>query len=323
MSGDTSENQERTERLVEEFDKRSADEVQAGSAGAERLRRMAATCKSRYGCDAIVVRAPGRVNLIGEHTDYNEGFVLPMAIDYDIRMAVGPRADRIVHLYSLDFETETTFDLDNIERDEENTWGNYVRAMAVELTKAGYLLRGMDGVVEGNIPVASGLSSSAAMEICAGLAFATVSQQSVGPVELAKLAQAAENNYMGVRSGIMDQFASRMGHTGYALFLDCRSLTFDLVPVPSDEYVFVVADSRQSRELAGSAYNERRAQCEAAVEVARGFLPAVTALRDVRGEDLPQLEERLDPLIYRRARHVVTENERTLQAVEALRGNDL
>jgi galactokinase len=298
MIHDTPEGRERTHRLLEEFGR-------------------------RFQGEPAVIRAPGRVNLIGEHTDYNEGFVLPIAIDHDVRFAVARRPDRIVRLYSLDFESETTFDLDDIQRDEVNNWANYVRGMAVELLKEGLLLHGMEGVIQGNVPIASGLSSSAAMEVATGMAFCVLSMQVVEPPCLAQLAQQAENNYMGVRVGIMDQFVSRVGHAGHALFLDCRSLEYELIPIRGEEYLFVVSNSRQSRELAGSAYNERRAQCEAAVEELRRSLPHVRALRDVTLGDLQRFGGSLDPVVYRRARHVVTENERVLQAVEALGTNDL
>lgn len=289
----------------------------------ERTRRLAAEYRRRFEGEPIIVRAPGRVNLIGEHTDYNDGFVLPIAIDHDVRFAVRARPDRIVRLHSLNFASETSFSLDDVERDPAHPWGNYIRGMALQLMRDGRLLSGMEGVVEGNVPIASGLSSSAAMEVAAGMAFLAVSQEVVQPRDLARMAQAAEVEYMGVRCGIMDQFVSRMGHPGHALFLDCRSLEYDLVPVPSDEHVFVATDSRQSRELAGSAYNVRRAQCEKAVEVLKTSLPQVAALRDVTLTELRSAADRLDPAVFRRARHVVTENARVLRAVEALRGGDL
>jgi len=323
MYHDTPEGRDRTWKLIEEFENRYRGDLEATKEGEERLRNLVAAGEKRSHCEVTVVRAPGRVNLIGEHTDYNDGFVLPIAIEMDVRFAVAPRPDRIVRLYSLDYGAETTFDLDAMERDAENAWGNYVRGMAVELSNAGYLLRGMDGVVSGNVPIGSGLSSSAAMEVAAGLALCAVSQQAVEPPRLAQLAQAAENNYMQVRCGIMDQFISRMGHPGHALLLDCRTLQNDLVPIPTGEYVFVVANSRKGRELADSAYNERRAQCEAAVAELATQQEGVTALRDVDPEMLERFAGRLDPVVYRRARHVVTENQRVLQAVEALRGGDL
>lgn len=289
----------------------------------ERTERLQAEFQTRYGGEPTIVRAPGRVNLIGEHTDYNDGFVLPIAIDFDVRFAVARRNDRLVRLYSVNFDEEITFDLDDLKPDEHAHWNNYVRGMAAELLARGSLLHGMDGVIEGNVPLASGLSSSAAMEVAAGMAFCTVSMVVVEPREMALLAQAAENNFMGVRVGIMDQFISRLGHPDHALFLDCRSLDYELVPVPGDEYCFVVANSRQSRELAGSAYNERRAQCEAAVEVVRRHKPHVRALREVTVADLERYGDELDPVVCRRAHHVVTENCRTQQAVHALKSGDL
>jgi galactokinase len=271
----------------------------------------------------LIVRAPGRVNLIGEHTDYNEGWVLPIAIEYDVRMAVFPTTDRTVCLRSLNYQAKTVFSLNEFEPDAEQQWGNYVRGVAEEMTKAGCLLRGIEGVVEGNVPIGFGLSSSAAMEVAAALAFEAVSQQTVDPVSMAQLCQAAENHYIGVRSGIMDQFASRMGHPGHAVFLDCRTLEYDLIPVPSEDYVFVVTNSGQSRELAGSAYNQRRAECEAAVEALRDCVPGIRTLRDAELHHLEASQDRLDPVVFRRARHVVTENARVHQAVEALRAADM
>jgi galactokinase len=287
------------------------------------LRHLLCEVRNRTNCEVLMVRAPGRVNLIGEHTDYNDGWVLPIAIEYDVRMAVFPTTDRSVCLRSLNYGGSTRFNLDGFDPDEKHPWGNYVRGVADELTKCGCLLRGMEGVVEGNVPMGAGLSSSAAMEVAAALAFEAVSQQTVDPVSLVRICQAAENNYIGVRSGIMDQFASRMGHPGHAVFLDCRTLEYDLIPIPSDEHVFVVANSGQSRELAGSAYNERRAQCEAAVEVLKQSRPEIKALRDVTPEELEAARERLDPVVYRRARHVVTENARVHQAVAALREDNV
>lgn len=322
MVQETPENLERTRTLVREFARRFGADLET-PAETENIRYLLEEVHRRTNCETIIVRAPGRVNVIGEHTDYNEGWVLPIAIDYDVRLAVYPRADREVILCSLDYHAEARFNLDQIEADPEQSWSNYIRGVADELTKAGYLLRGMEGVVEGNVPIGFGLSSSAAMEVAAALAFQAVSQQAVDPVTLVRICQAAENNFIGVRSGIMDQFASRMGHPGHAVFLDCRTLEHELIPVPSDEYLFVVTNSGQSRELAGSAYNERRAQCEAAVEALRGCVPNLKALRDVQIHHLESAQDQMDPIVYRRARHVVTENARVHAAVAALREGDM
>jgi galactokinase len=321
MHDETEASRLRTAHLVEAFEQRFGEHARSSGQGSA-ARRVLDEAQRRGGCKVLVVRAPGRVNLIGEHTDYNEGFVLPIAIDYDVRFAVCPRADRRVHLHSLDYDADTEFDLDDVQRDDQ-AWGSYARGVAVELMKAGYLVRGMEGVVQGNVPIGSGLSSSAAMEVASALAFCAASQQSVDPVELAKICQAAENHYVGVRSGIMDQFASRMGNPNHAIFLDCRSLEHELVPVQSDECVFVVTNSGESRELAASAYNERRAECEAAVEALKHCVPDVKSLRDVRPHHFTCAEKHLDPVILRRARHVVTENDRVLRAVQALREGEL
>lgn len=288
-----------------------------------RTRSIVRKFRDLFGGEPMLVRAPGRVNLIGEHTDYNGGFVLPIAIDRDVRFAVRRRHDRIVHIHSCDFGSETEFCLDDIHRDDEQSWGNYIRGMAVELTADGRLLHGMEGVVQGNIPVASGLSSSAAMLVGAGMAFLATSGEVVQPRELALMAQAAETQYVGVRVGIMDPFVSRLGHADHALFLDCRSLEFDLIPIPAADHQFVVANSHQVRELASSAYNERRAQCEAAVAVLKKRSPDVRALRDVGLAELAAVESEMDPVVFQRARHVVSENARVLEAVAALREGDL
>ncbi len=288
---------------------------------------LLAAFRERFGGEASVVRAPGRVNLIGEHTDYNDGFVLPIAIDRDVRIAFAPRSDRRVRLYSLDFRAASEFELEDIRPDPEATWSNYVRGMAVELLRDGLPLRGMDAVMQGDVPIAAGLSSSAALEVAAGLAFQVSSEIELGPVELAQLAQRAEHEFMGVRVGIMDQFISRIGRGGHALSIDCRTLEYRQVPLNAVAHCFVVADSRQSRELAGSAYNERRAQCEAAVaalaETALATKHPVRALRDVDPVDLGCYGYSLDLTIGRRARHIVWENARVLAAIAHLERGDL
>jgi galactokinase len=282
------------------------------------------TFRSRFAAEpTLIARAPGRVNLIGEHTDYNDGFVLPIAIDREVRFAVRPRDDLQVRLISLDFKEEAEFSLDKIVPDPSRQWNNYVRGMAVQLRKAGCDLRGMDGVVAGNVPIGSGLSSSAAMEIAAGTAFLAISGEMVEKPKLALMGQVAENEFMGVRVGIMDQFISCLGSKGHALFLDCRSLAFDLVPVDDPEYLFVITNSKQGSQLAGSAYNQRRAQCEAAVAAIRRRRPEVKALRDATLDDLEAAAVDLDTLTVCRARYVIQENERVHAAVAALRAHGL
>jgi galactokinase len=267
------------------------------------------------GRPAFLVRAPGRVNLIGEHTDYNEGFVLPMAIDRAVWIALTPRTDRLVRLRSLDFDAEIEFSLDNLAKGEG--WPEYVKGVAYFLQKAGFVLRGWDGVMAGDVPVGAGLSSSAAVEMVTARAFASTSGFEWDPLRVAKIGQQAENEWIGVKSGIMDQMASAACIEGHALFLDCRSLEIQQVPLPEDVSI-VIMDTSTRRGLIDSTYNERRAQCE---EAARFF--GVKALRDVSVEKLQQVEgakpESLNDMTLRRARHVITENQRVLHAIEEMR----
>ncbi len=266
----------------------------------------------------LIARAPGRVNLIGEHTDYNDGFVLPMTIDYDIRVAARPRPDRTVRLYSCDLDKRDTFSLDDIRRvGDRPTWADYVRGVAHVLQREGYTLRGMDAAITGNVPRAAGLSSSAALELASITAFRLLSQLDLDPVQAALLGQRAENEFVGMRCGIMDQFISSLGKADHALLIDCRSLGYQAVPLPAGVRI-VVTDSAIRRGLVDSAYNERRAQCE---EGAR--LMGVKALRDVSAEMLEANRTRLSDVVARRCRHVVTEDQRTLDSVEALKRGDL
>ena len=264
-----------------------------------------------------VVRAPGRVNLIGEHTDYNDGFVLPMAIERDVLVAFAPRADRQVVLHSLDMDETAVFSLDDIKKDTEHTWSNYARGVAHELQADGLILRGIDALMQGNVPIGAGLSSSAAFEVAMALAFLGAADLTMDRVEVARLAQRAENRFVGMQCGIMDQFVSALGQAGHALFIDCRDLSYRSVPMPVGVRV-VICDTMTRRGLVGSAYNERRRQCEEAVRILQTVLPDIRALRDVTPEQLALHGDLLPPIVRRRATHVVTENARVLDAVRAL-----
>jgi galactokinase len=263
----------------------------------------------------FVVRAPGRVNLIGEHTDYNDGFVFPMAIDRAAWIALRPRADGRVIATSLDFGETRDFDLERLERGDGG-WIEYLKGTAWALREAGHALRGFEGVVAGDVPLGAGLSSSASIEMATARALAAVSGLPWRPAPMALLGQKAENMWVGVNCGIMDQLISAAGVAGMALLIDCRSLETQPVPLPRGTVV-VVLDTATRRGLVDSAYNERRAQCESA---ARLF--GVKALRDVTSRRLAARAGELDPTTLRRARHVVSEDERTLAAAEAMRAND-
>jgi galactokinase len=270
----------------------------------------------RYGTTpSVIVRAPGRVNLIGEHTDYNEGFVMPMAIEYAIWIALRPRQDREVHVQALDFDTDIQLDLDNLSK-EPTSPAEYIKGMAWALMDAGYTLSGWEGVMQGDIPIGAGLSSSAALELVIARAFAEVSEFDWDPNQMAVLAQKAENEWVGVNCGIMDQMISANGKADHALLIDCRSLETRLAPLPPNTRI-VVLDTMTRRELVDSLYNERRQQCETAAK-----LLGVRALRDVSSADLKANAKKLDATILKRATHIVSENERTLEALDAMLAGD-
>jgi galactokinase len=267
---------------------------------------------------------PGRVNLIGEHTDYNDGFVLPVALDRDVRLVLRPRDDRLVRLYALEFDSWSEFHLDELQRSDETLWVNYVMGVAWALQERGIHLNGLDGVISGNVPRGSGLSSSAALEISCAKGFLAASNQSaaLSGRDIALAAQQAENDFVGVNCGIMDQFVSALGAEGHALLIDCRSLEYRLVPFP-EEAALVIGNTKASRSLASSAYNERRKECETGVAILRQVLPSVKALRDVSSEQLKAAKDLLPPVVYRRCWHVITENERVMATVNALAEGDL
>ncbi len=274
------------------------------------------------GKPARVFRAPGRVNLIGEHTDYNDGFVLPMAVGRHIWLAAREDSVRHLRLFSVDFGQEAHFDLGRLERDPARPWGNYVAGVAWAFAQEGLPVRGLEAALTGNVPIGSGLSSSAALETASAVALEALTGLDVPPVRRALLCQKAEAEFVGVQCGIMDQFVSSLAQEGHALLLDCRSLEYKRVRVPEGAAV-VIADTGVRRALATSAYNERRRQCEEGVRLLRRHLPGIRALRDVPWEALERWRGDLPEAVYRRCAHVVQENARVLAAVEALHAGDL
>jgi galactokinase len=266
------------------------------------------------GVPDLVTRAPGRVNLIGEHTDYNDGFVLPVAISRQTMVAAKARTDRKVRVVAGDIQNATTeFDLAAINADSSAPWSNYIRGMASILGESGIDIPGADIAILGDMPQGVGLSSSAALEMASGLAFAALGRQpEIDRSRLAKIGQRTEHEFAGCKCGIMDQLVSACGREGHALLLDCRSLENRHIAVPDDLAILIV-DSGITRGLVDGEYNLRRAQCEAA---AKHY--GVAALRDLDLATLESEQAGLDPVAFRRARHVVTENARTLEAAEAL-----
>jgi galactokinase len=289
---------------------------------------LVAACLDRYteatgdAADIRLVRSPGRVNLIGEHTDYNLGFVLPAAIDREIRIAAIPTDDRRVDLTRLDTGDRQSFELNGGPPGRDGSWIDYVAGVAWALIDAGYSITGLRGVIATTLPSGVGLSSSAALELAAAWALLGDAAAGIEPLDLARICQRAENEYVGVRSGLMDQFSAACGVPGSALFLDCRSLDWRSVPLRGD-VALVVIDSGSSRRLGASAYNERRAQCEAAVAALSHLDASIESLRDVDAESLAENLDRLDPVVARRARHVVEETDRVVGAVAALEAGDL
>lgn len=263
----------------------------------------------------IVVFAPGRVNLIGEHTDYNDGFVLPMAIDRSVVIALSPRDDGIVHIESLDFEEPIHFDVNNFTKETPSPT-EYVKGVTWALQEAGYSLKGWEGVMKGDIPIGAGLSSSAGLELSTAKAYSTVSGFDWDIEKMALLSQRAENVWMEVNCGIMDQLISAGGIEGSAVLIDCRTLERTPAPLP-DGTVVVVLDTNTRRGLVDGEYNTRRSQCEAAAEFFN-----VPKLRDVTLERFEAEGGGLDEVTYRRARHIITENARTLRAQEVMAQND-
>ena len=283
-----------------------------------------------------IVRAPGRVNLIGEHTDYNNGFVMPMALARSVRIALVPDEEPVIRLWSEQFAERAEFALGRAPADEVPHWLRYPMAVAAVLAEEGLTLRGFRGVVDGDVPVGAGLSSSAACEVASALAMLVAArpETGAGPAaavaeahgqtgeRLAILCQAAEHR-VGVRCGIMDQFISVHGRAGHAIMLDCRDLSHRAVPLPVDEAAVVVIDSGVQRKLTAGAYNERRSQCEDGAARLAEFDPAVKSLRDVSRDLFEAHAEALPETVRRRCRHVVTENARVLESVDSLEAGDL
>jgi galactokinase len=274
------------------------------------------------GADPIVVRSPGRVNLIGEHTDYNGGFVLPAAIDKAIWLAAGRRDDNEVHLVSLDLDRTFRGSLDDL-RPSPMHWPDYLLGVVQQLQQAGHRLNGFNIVFSGDIPPGAGMSSSAALECATAFALNELYNLQLDKLSMVRLSQKAENAFVGVQCGIMDQFASMFGRRGHVIRLDCQSLEYTYFPFNLDGIRIVLLDSNVKHSLASSEYNTRRRQCEAGVELIRAHHPAVTSLRDATLEWLDRYVAPVDQLIYRRCRFIVRENARLLEGTKDLQDGNL
>jgi galactokinase len=273
-----------------------------------------------YGEEPAIYRAPGRVNLIGEHTDYNDGLVLPAAIDLFTWIAIAPRRDNRIRVHSENFREAAEFALNEDPPKGKHNWISYISGVARVLQQSGYALKGASVLVHGEVPIGAGVSSSAALEVAGGFALLANSDMLIGRRKLAQLCQKAENDFVGTRCGIMDQLASACCEKDLALLLDCRSLEFRMLPLGSDVRL-VICNSMVQRELASSAYNTRRAECEEGVQILAQQFASVHALRDVSMEQLQSFRAALPENVYKRCRHVVTENERVALAADALEHN--
>ena len=272
--------------------------------------------QARFGAGASIYRAPGRVNLIGEHTDYNDGFVLPAAIEFYCWAAAAPRGDGKLVIHSENFDETVEASLDSLSLAGKKHWANYPLGVAWALRQAGKRLTGANIYIAGDVPLGAGLSSSAAVEVATGFALLSQSGLAVDRLELAQLCQKAENEFVGARVGIMDQFVACFGRASHALLLDCRSLKHKYVKIPADLQL-VICNTMVKHELASGEYNARRAECEEGVRILRKAFPEIRALRDVTLSQLEDHRGNLSPKVFARCRHVVAENARVKSAVEA------
>jgi len=282
--------------------------------------------RRHYAKPPRIFSAPGRVNLIGEHTDYNEGFVLPIAIDRRTYVGAAVNDSRVVRVQSLDLNEDSSFSLD--QRDGLDTqkwpkWLAYIASVAFELQNRGINLSGADLMISSDVPIGAGLSSSAALEISVAAALLALCNESLDTTDLALTAQKAEHAYVGTLCGIMDQLTVTAAQKSYALLIDCRSLEVKHIDLNLPETTVVICNTNVKHELASSAYNQRRQECEDAVRILRRYLPTISALRDVNLGELKEHANELPDVLYRRARHIITENARTLEAAMALTDGDV
>ncbi len=282
------------------------------------LSKLSEKFRQRFGSEPRFFRAPGRVNLIGEHTDYNDGFVLPMAINRGTVVAIAARPDRMLRVWSLNLDESVVLDLDTLGRGRSGNWRDYIEGIASALSSQGVSLAGADAAIESDVSIGGGLSSSAALEIALGTALISISEAPIGKNVLALAGQTAEHVHVGIKCGIMDQYTSVHALRGHAILLDCRSLEARPIPLKLGEHQIVICDSRVRHALASSEYNQRRGDCETGVKILSSVLPCIRALRDVKLQQLEANASLMPDLVLRRCRHVISENARTQKAALAL-----
>ncbi len=271
----------------------------------------------------INVSAPGRVNLIGEHTDYNEGFVLPAAVNMHIIILSALREDKKINLYAHKFKTLVSFTSDNITYNKEDMWSNYEMGVAKMLVEGGYKLGGADILIGGDVPINAGLSSSAAVEVATTLTFKELFELDISDIEIIKLSQRAENEFVGVGCGIMDQFASCLSKKNYAIFIDCRSLEYKYIPFKTEDIKIFLANTNVERALIASEFNKRRSESAEGARILSRYIPDVKSLRDIGLEDFNKYKNHLPKVIAKRCEHVINENHRVVESIEGLKNNNV
>ena len=271
----------------------------------------------------IFISAPGRVNLIGEHTDYNEGFVLPAAVNMHIIILSALREDKKINLYAHKFKTLVSFTSDNITYNKEDMWSNYEMGVAKMLVESGYKLGGADILIGGDVPINAGLSSSAAVEVATTLTFKELFGLDISDIEIIKLSQRAENEFVGVGCGIMDQFASCLSKKNYAIFIDCRSLEYKYIPFKTEDIKIFLANTNVERALIGSEFNKRRSESAEGARILSRYIPDVKSLRDISLEDFNKYKNHLPKVIAKRCEHVIKENHRVIESIEGLKNNNV
>lgn len=271
----------------------------------------------------IFVSAPGRVNLIGEHTDYNEGFVLPAAVNMHIIMLSALREDKKINLYAHKFKKLVSFTSDNITYNKDDMWSNYEMGVAKMLIEKGYKLDGADILIGGDVPINAGLSSSAAVEVATTLTFKELFGLDISDIEIIKLSQRAENEFVGVGCGIMDQFASCLSKKNYAIFIDCRSLEYEYIPFKTEDIKIFLANTNVERALITSEFNKRRSESAEGANLLSRYIPDVKSLRDISLEKFDKYKEHLPKVIAKRCEHVINENHRVIESIEGLKNNDI
>jgi len=275
---------------------------------------------SEYNEEPVIYStAPGRVNLIGEHTDYNQGFVLPAALKFDIAIMASPSKNDIINIYSVNYKNRDFFHIYNHEKSKKKPWSNYIKGVLIEFLKKNYKLSGFKAVIYGNVPIGSGLSSSAALEVATAYMICKLFSIKINKQDLALLCQRAENNFVGVKCGIMDQYISIFGEKDHALFLDCRDVSHKMIPFKSKNYSIAICDSKAPRHLASSAYNQRRKECDEGVKRIKKFYPHINSLRDVSTSMFNKMKDEIPDPIRKRCLHVISENERTINATTSLK----